>query len=59
MSFYIFVASSWRYRRQVKYFFTKKCWRILKIWYCANQNEIHPVDRASNVIGTDDDDDDE
>jgi hypothetical protein len=54
MSFYIFVTSSSRYRRQVKYFFVKKCWRTLKILCAIDQNEIYPLGGTTNRTGTDD-----
>ena len=40
--FYLFSASSSRYRRQVKYVLMKKCWRQLKKWCCLIENRIRP-----------------
>jgi hypothetical protein len=53
MSFYLFMVSSSRYRRQVKRFFVKKCGRILKNLCYVDQNEIHPSGVITNGIGTD------
>ncbi|UJR10543.1 hypothetical protein I4U23_014743 [Adineta vaga] len=45
-NFYIFYATSTRYRRQVKYFLMKKCRRILKEWCVCNRNSVHPFERV-------------
>ncbi|CAF3308855.1 unnamed protein product [Rotaria sp. Silwood2] len=42
VSFYIFMASSVRFRRQVKYVLIKKYWQRLKRWFSYNENQIHP-----------------
>ncbi|CAF1316942.1 unnamed protein product [Rotaria sordida] len=42
ISFYIFMASSSRFRRQVKHVLLKNCWRRLKQWFSCNENQIHP-----------------
>ncbi|CAF0894055.1 unnamed protein product [Adineta steineri] len=54
VSFYIFMASSSRYRRQVKSFFVKKCWRTLKNLCNAEQNIVHPNGTTSIVADTED-----
>ena len=56
MSFYIFLGTSARYRRQVKHFFVKKCRRTLKLLCSPNRNAVHPSTGAiSNVMSVDDD----
>ncbi|CAF0985004.1 unnamed protein product [Adineta ricciae] len=48
-NFYIFFVSSARYRRQVKYVLTKKCWRK---WFNWNMKSVHPdnlINYPSNV----------
>ncbi|CAF3717482.1 unnamed protein product [Rotaria sordida] len=42
VSFYIFIASSSRFRRQVKHILLKNCWRRLKQRFSCNENQIHP-----------------
>ncbi len=42
VSFYLFMISSSRYRRQVKYVLLKKCWRQWKNCCCIKENQIHP-----------------
>ncbi|CAF0839303.1 unnamed protein product [Adineta steineri] len=54
VSFYIFMASSSRYRRQVKSFFVKKCWRTLKNLCNAEQNTVHPNGTTSIIADTED-----
>ncbi|CAF0719038.1 unnamed protein product [Adineta ricciae] len=51
MSFYIFFATSSRYRRQVKHFFVKKCWLALKNLCTLEPNRIHP--QTSRSIAAD------
>ncbi|CAF0985841.1 unnamed protein product [Adineta steineri] len=43
INFYIFFASSSRYRRQMKYVLTKKCWHYWKQRFSSNRNQIHPL----------------
>ncbi|CAF0939199.1 unnamed protein product [Adineta steineri] len=54
VSFYIFMASSSRYRRQVKSFFVKKCWRTLKNLCNAEQNIVHPSGAVLTAADTED-----
>jgi hypothetical protein len=42
VSFYLFMISSSRYRRQVKYVLLKKYWRQWKNCCCIKENQIHP-----------------
>ncbi|CAF1308855.1 unnamed protein product [Adineta ricciae] len=42
LNFYIFLISSSRYRRQVKYIFKKKYWRPIKYVCCSNDNQVRP-----------------
>ncbi|CAF1092636.1 unnamed protein product [Adineta steineri] len=42
VNFYLFLISSSRYRRQVKYVLKKKYWRPMKTWLCCRKNQIHP-----------------
>ncbi|CAF0895746.1 unnamed protein product [Rotaria sordida] len=51
LNFYIFLASSSRFRRQVKYFLVKKCWQSLKRWYSLNRTQVHPLDESPNISG--------
>ncbi|CAF0820530.1 unnamed protein product [Adineta steineri] len=43
INFYIFFASSSRYRRQMKYVLTKKCWHYWKQRFSFDRNQIHPL----------------
>ncbi|CAF1488694.1 unnamed protein product [Adineta steineri] len=42
VSFYVFMISSPRFRRQVKYVLVKKCWNLCKFWCCLRNNQTHP-----------------
>ncbi|CAF1473840.1 unnamed protein product [Rotaria sordida] len=42
-NFYIFMAISSRYRRQVKCVLVRKCWQRWKHWHCMRQNEVAPA----------------
>ncbi|CAF2962080.1 unnamed protein product, partial [Rotaria sp. Silwood2] len=48
-SFYIFMASSARFRRQVKYVLVRKCWQQLKRWFSCNENQVHPNMQIQSV----------
>ncbi|CAF3926165.1 unnamed protein product [Adineta steineri] len=43
ISFYVFVITSGRFRRQVKHVLVKKCWRRCKRWLLCSKNEVHPI----------------
>ncbi|CAF2515114.1 unnamed protein product [Rotaria sp. Silwood2] len=49
VNFYIFFATSSRFRHQVKYFFMKICWQSLKRWYNSNINRVHPMNISSTA----------
>ncbi|CAF0863018.1 unnamed protein product [Adineta steineri] len=50
--FYIFLAVSSRYRRQVKSFLVKKIWRRCKRYYHLNRNQIIPSRKLSDELAT-------
>jgi hypothetical protein len=41
------MLTSSRFRRQVKYFLVKRCWKSMKNWCKSNRNEVHPLDGAT------------
>ncbi|CAF1394331.1 unnamed protein product [Adineta steineri] len=43
ISFYVFVITSARFRRQVKHVLVKKCWRRCKRWFLHSINKVHPI----------------
>jgi hypothetical protein len=49
MSFYAFVLSSSRFRRQVKFVLLKKCWQPWKLWCRSRHNRIGP--QTSEIHG--------
>jgi hypothetical protein len=51
VSFYVFMMSSSRFRRQVKLVLVKKFWQRWKHWCCLKSNQIGPVNTESD--GTD------
>ncbi|CAF3749538.1 unnamed protein product [Rotaria magnacalcarata] len=48
-SFFIFIKSSARYSRQVKSFFARKCWKLLKRLCRIHPNVVHSLPSTSNV----------
>ncbi|CAF3926192.1 unnamed protein product [Adineta steineri] len=42
-SFYVFVITSARFRRQVKHVLVKKCWRRCKRWFLYSRNQVNPI----------------
>ncbi|CAF1171041.1 unnamed protein product [Adineta steineri] len=42
-SFYIFVITSGRFRRQVKHVLVKKCWRRCKRWFFYSRNQVNSI----------------
>jgi hypothetical protein len=51
MNFYVFAITSSRYRRQVKYFFIKKCWKSLKQLSHIYRNTVDPLNGNAPVCG--------
>ncbi|CAF3550797.1 unnamed protein product [Adineta steineri] len=52
LTFYIFLVTSSRFRRQVKYLLLKKCWLPIKYYCCkSNRNAIHPMVTISDASG--------
>ncbi|CAF3925076.1 unnamed protein product [Rotaria sp. Silwood1] len=52
ISFYIFMASSVRFRRQVKYILVKKSWQRFKRWFSYNENQVHPSMHMQSVVSS-------
>lgn len=52
VNFYIFYATSIRYRRQVKYFFTKRCLFMLRRCCEGHPNAIQPLETLSGESGS-------
>jgi hypothetical protein len=48
MSFYVYWATSTRFRRQVKYLFAKKIWENL-LTIIMHRNQIEPENEAPNM----------
>jgi len=48
MSFYVYWATSTRFRRQVKYLFAKKIWENF-LTIIMHRNRIEPENEAPNV----------
>ncbi len=46
------MATSTRYRRQVRYFLTRKCWQSLKECLCGHENTVRPLDGISHESGS-------
>ncbi|CAF0973214.1 unnamed protein product [Adineta ricciae] len=42
INLYLFLITSARYRRQVKYVLKKKCWRTIKAWVSQSENQVYP-----------------
>ncbi|CAF0819729.1 unnamed protein product [Adineta steineri] len=42
ISFYVFIISSSRFRRQVKYVLVKKCWKRCMQWHYLTNNQVAP-----------------
>ena len=42
VNFYIFFASSSRYRRQVRHILVEKYWRLWKQWFRSVPNRVEP-----------------
>ncbi|CAF2675839.1 unnamed protein product [Rotaria sp. Silwood2] len=51
-NFYIFFATSSRFRRQLKYLFVKVWWPSLRPWFYSNENRIHPLNIIPNDYST-------
>ncbi|CAF0762258.1 unnamed protein product [Adineta ricciae] len=51
-NFYIFYATSIRYRRQVKYFFTKRCALVLRRCCGRHPNVVQPLETLSGESGS-------
>jgi hypothetical protein len=49
MNFYIFLASSARHRRQVKYVLIKKKFQSWERWFSFNRNQVNPAIIAQTV----------
>ncbi|CAF1081327.1 unnamed protein product [Rotaria sordida] len=52
MCFYIFMASSSRFRRQVKYVLVKKCCQRLKRWFCCNKHQVYPNMQIQSMVSS-------
>ncbi|CAF3670870.1 unnamed protein product [Rotaria sp. Silwood1] len=52
ISFYIFMASSLRFRRQVKFILVKKGWQRLKRWFYCSENQVYPNMQMHSVASS-------